>query len=255
MNRNKVVVGSVTAAAVALTSGLVAAPAHADGWKPGIEIQESKSRVKAVGPGFTLRMTKHGIRTTVDEDEFGDPSTGNPIQRTSIDMAGRTLRPFECDNGTYTIKSGKFDRTLRVSTTEKRPLPYSPEFAVAFPGVLSPFLGVIDGTVTNAQGETLRVLVSDLAHEELTKDSFTSTSPIHGYFVDSSGKIRDRISLIGRFKSGRNGENARHWIEDRGTCRQIVDLAWGPLSKQSVATGPLFVLPFKSPLIVPDKTP
>lgn len=240
-------------AALTLAAGLTGAPA-AQADVQDIEVKENEGRIKATGPGFVLKLTKHGIEADIDDDSFGDPSTGNPIQRSVLDLAGRTLRPFECENGTYTIKSGTFERTLRVSLFAQRPAPYPPGMATAFPGFLSPFVGVIDGTVTDADGQTLRVLVSDLAYEARTADGgFTSTSPIHGLFVDQDGRVRDRISLFGRFSSGPNGENARHWIEDRGTCRQIADLPFGPGSENAVVTGPLFVLPFQTTVIVPEK--
>jgi hypothetical protein len=238
-----------TAAVAALAIGVVSAPvALAHESASGIRIKESEHRVKAIGDGFVLKLTKHAIDVRVDEDDFGDPSTGNPIQRQTINLTGLTLRPFECANGTYTIRTGTFDRTIRVSRFERRPPPYTPEFATGSPGIFTPFVGVLDGTVTDANGETLRFLISDLVHEELTADGFTSTAPIHGLFVDQRGRVRDRISLIGRFRSGPGGENARYFIEDRGTCRQIVDLPYGPGSARSVVTGPLFVLPFSAPV-------
>jgi hypothetical protein len=238
-----------TVTAVVLAMSLVSAPAaSAHGGSPGIRVKESKTRVKAVGPGFVLKLSTRGIGVRIDEDEFGDPGSGNPIERQTINLTGLTLRPFQCENGTYTITTGTFERTFRVSQFALRPPPYTPGFGTSFPGILSPFVGEIEGTVTDANGETLRFLVSDLAHEVLTEDSFTSTAPIHGLFVDQQGRVRDRISLIGRFHSGRGGEKARYWIEDRGTCRQRADLPYGPGSEQAVVTGPFFVLPFSAPV-------
>jgi hypothetical protein len=237
---------------VVLTASLIVAPAAlahsgaAD--SPGIKIIESRARVKAVGPGFVLKLSRRGIDVRIDEAEFGDPSSGNPIVRQTVNLTGLTLRPFECQNGTYTIATGTFERTFRISQFAVRPAPYPAGFAASFPGILTPFVGVLDGTVTDANGETLRFLISDLAQEVLTENGFSSTAPIHGLFVDQQGHVRDRISLIGRFHSGPNGENARFWIEDRGTCRQRADLPFGPGSEQAVVTGPLFVLPFSAPV-------
>ncbi|MGI5163740.1 hypothetical protein ACQEU3_05225 [Spirillospora sp. CA-253888] len=235
---------TVTLLAVALAP----APALAAGHPHGIKIKENRHRVEAVGDGFTLKLTRQGVRLTVDDEEFGDPEAGFPIQRSTIDLTGRPARPFECENGTYTIRTGTFQRTIRFSSLNPRPAPYSPEFARAFPGVMTPFVGVIEGTVTDAEGRELRMLISDLAHEELTPKGFTSIAPIHGLFVDAQGRVRDRISLTGHFRSGPNGEKARYWIEDRGTCRQTADLPYGPGSAGALVTGPLFVLPFKAPV-------
>lgn len=241
-----------TGTALLLTIGLVTAPpALARHGAPDIKIKERDSQVTAIGSGFVLKLSARGIDVRIDEDRFGDPSTGNPIVRQTTNLTGATLRPFECRNGTYTIRTGTFARTSRVSRFAMRPPPYPAGFAPAFPGILTPFVGVLDGTVTDANGETLRFLVSDLAHEELTEDGFTATAPIHGLFIDGNGRVRDRISLVGRFRSGPNGEHARFGIVDRGTCRQIADLQFGPGSERAVVTGPLFVLPFSAPVKVP----
>ncbi|GAA3018867.1 hypothetical protein GCM10017559_48700 [Streptosporangium longisporum] len=218
---------------------------------PGLKIKESRFHVKATGPGFVLKLSPRGLDVRIDEERFGDPATGNPIVRQTIDLTGRTLRPFECENGTYTIKTGTFERTYRISQLAKRPLPYTEGFATGSPGVFTPFVGEIEGTATDADGRTVRFLISDLVQEVLTEDGFSATAPIHGFFVDERGRVRDRISLVGRFNAGPDGRNAVHGIEDRGTCRQIADLPFGPGSERAVVTGPFFVLPFSSPVTVP----
>ncbi|MFI0444176.1 hypothetical protein [Actinomadura sp. 6N118] len=242
---------------VAMAAGLVSVPAaHATGGgvRHDIVVKENKRGFKALGPGFVLKLNKDGIVTRVNEDKFGDPSTGNPIVRQLIDFAGRTLRPFVCENGTYTIKAGTFKRAWRFSLLERRPAIYPEQFQTAFPGFVTPFLGEIDATVTDAAGETLRVFISDLGYEARTKNGgFRGTYPIHGLIVDGKGKVRDRISLMGRFKSGADGANARYWIEDRGTCHQTANLNWGPNTDRVVVTGPLLVLPFNSPVVTPRR--
>ncbi|WP_157995954.1 hypothetical protein [Thermomonospora amylolytica] len=241
-------------AGVVLGAGLMAPGASAQEIQD-VHVKESKGRVAAVGPGFTLKLTRHGITTNVVDEEFGDPATGNEIVRQVIDLAGRTFRPFVCENGTYTIKSGTFERTWRFSLLERRPAPYPERFHAGFPGFVTPFLGEFDATVTDETGETLRVLISDLAYEARTENGgFRGTYPIHGFVVDQKGKIRDRISLFGRFRSGPGGANATYWIEDRGTCHQTADLGWGePNTDRVVVTGPLLVLPFNSPVITPGR--
>jgi hypothetical protein len=237
---------------VVLALSLVSAPAAvAQDGAPGMKIKENGSRVKVTGPGYTVRLTKHRLDVRIDDEEFGDPDAGHPIQRQTIDLSGRPAPAFQCRNGTYTIRTGTFERTFRFSSTEPRPSPYPPGFANAFPGILTPFVGALRGTVTDANGETLQFLISDLAQEVLTADSFSATAPIHGVFVDQDGHVRDRISLVGRFNSGRNGENATYSIEDRGTCRQTGNLPYGPDSQGVVTTGPLFVFPFRAPVTVP----
>ena len=62
-----------------------------------------------------------------------------------------------------------FKTVERASATAPRPLPYPPAFGNGFPDIFT-FVGTIDGTVTNEAGETFRLLMSDLAHEELTDD-------------------------------------------------------------------------------------
>jgi len=246
----------LTALAVGLlpaTAAHAADAAHGRPGAPGLKIKESRFHVKAVGPGFVLKLSPRALDVRIDEDRFGDPATGNPIERQTIDLTGRTLRPFECENGTYTIRTGTFKRTWRLSQLAKRPLPYPDGFATSAPGIFTPFVGELDGTVTDAEGRTLRFLISDLVQEVLTADGFSATAPIHGFFVDEQGRVRDRISLIGRFDSGRDGQNARYGIEDRGTCRQIADLQFGPGSERAVVTGPLFVFPFSAPVTEPGK--
>ncbi|TMR08493.1 hypothetical protein ETD86_47530 [Nonomuraea turkmeniaca] len=245
---------ALTLLAAAAAGLLPAAAAHAQQpGAPGLEIKESRFHVKAVGPGFVLRLSPGGLDVRIDEERFGDPATGNPIERQTIDLTGRTLRPFECRNGTYTIKTGTFKRTFRVSQFAKRPLPYTDGFATSSPGIFTPFVGELDGTVTDADGRTLRFLISDLVQEVLTADGFSATAPIHGLFIDERGRVRDRISLIGRFNSGPGGQGATYGIEDRGTCRQVADLPFGPGSERAVVTGPLFVLPFSAPVTVPEE--
>ncbi|MEV5894340.1 hypothetical protein [Nonomuraea fuscirosea] len=242
-------VALLTALAVTLSPGTAAA--HGQPGAPGLTIKESRFQVRAIGPGFVLKLTPRGLDVRVDEDRFGDPATGNPIVRQTIDLTGLTLRPFECRNGTYTIRTGTFKRTWRVSQTAVRPQPYPAGFATGAPGIFTPFLGELDGTATDAGGATVRFLISDLVQEVLTPRSFAATAPIHGFFVDERGRVRDRISLIGRFNSGPDGGNAVYGIEDRGTCRQLADLPYGPGSEGAVVTGPLFVLPFSAPVTVP----
>ncbi|MEO3876421.1 hypothetical protein ABGB18_47305 [Nonomuraea sp. B12E4] len=245
---------AITMVAALAATLLPASPAAADRVQPGapgLKIKEHRSHVKAIGPGFVLKLSPRGLDVRVDEDRFGDPASGNPIERQTINLTGLTLRPFECRNGTYTIRTGTFKRTFRASQFARRPLPYTDGFATGAPGIFTPFLGELDGTVTDADGRTLRFLISDLVQEVLTADGFAATAPIHGLFIDEQGRVRDRISLIGRFNSGPDGQNARYGIEDRGTCRQIADLPYGPGSERAVVTGPLFVLPFAAPVTVP----
>ncbi|SDK95985.1 hypothetical protein [Nonomuraea jiangxiensis] len=244
---------TITLVAALAATLLPAFPASADRDRPGapgLTIKETRSHVRAVGPGFVLKLSPRGLDVRIDEERFGDPATGNPIERQTINLTGLTLRPFECRNGTYTIRTGTFKRTFRVSRFAKRPAPYTDGFATGSPGIFTPFLGELDGTVTDADGRTLRFLISDLVQEVMTADGFAATAPIHGLFIDDEGRVRDRISLIGRFNSGPDGQDATYGIEDRGTCRQIADLPYGPGSERAVVTGPLFVLPFSAPVTV-----
>ena len=113
------------------------------------------------------------------------------------------------------------------------------------------FVGTLDGVVTNELGEELRVLVSDLVHEVITPDSFVSTAPIHAFFVDSKGRVRDRASLVGQVSIDRTTGEAEHRIVDRGTCHQTADLNFGPGTDQATVFGPFFVLPFNTTVVMP----
>jgi hypothetical protein len=144
---------------------------------------------------------------------------------------------------------GIFEITQRASSTEPRPLPYTPAYNERTP--ILTFVGTLDGVVTNEDGERLRVLVSDLVHEVITPDAFASTNPVHIFFVDAEGEIRDRASLVGRVNIDRATGEAVHRIVDRGTCRQTADLNLGPGTDQATVTGPFFVLPFNTTVVMP----
>jgi hypothetical protein len=144
--------------------------------------------------------------------------------------------------------SGIFDVTERASSTEPRPLPYTPAFAQRFPTIIT-FVGTLDAVVTNESGEQFRLLMSDLAHEVMKPRSFASTAPIHAFIVDSRGRVRDRASLTGRVNIDRTTGEAEHKIVDRGTCHQRANLNLGPGTDQAVVFGPFFVLPFNTTVV------
>jgi hypothetical protein len=238
---------------VALTlTALSAGPASAQEGAPGFELKENPALVTADGPGFRVKLSKHDLRVRIDDERFGIPEAGFPIERTETDFGplGNILRPFVCENGTYRIVSGIFEVTERASSTEPRPLPYTPAFALRFPTIIT-FVGTLDAVVTNDSGEQLRLLMSDLAHEVMTPESFTSTAPIHAFIVDSEGRVRDRASLVGRVNIDRMTGEAAHQIVDRGTCHQMANLNLGPGTDRATVFGPFFVLPFNTTVVVP----
>lgn len=239
----------IAVVAVTLTA-LSAGPASAQQGAPGFEIKENFARVKADGPGFRVKLNKHDVRVRIDEERFGIPEAGFPIERSQSDLGGLNLRPIQCENGTYRIVSGIFEVTERASSTEPRPLPYTPAFAQRFPTIIT-FVGTLDAVVTNENGEQLRLLMSDLAHEVMTPDSFASTAPIHAYIVDAAGRVRDRASLTGRVNIDRTTGEAVHRIVDRGTCHQTANLNLGPGTDRATVFGPFFVLPFNTTVVVP----
>jgi hypothetical protein len=242
------------AVVVVTFTALSAGAASAQQGAPGFEIKENQARVKAKGPGFKVKLSKHDIRVRIDDERFGIPEAGFPILRSRTDLGpiGPNLRPFVCENGTYRIVSGIFEVTQRGSSTERRPLPYTPAFANAFPRIIT-FVGTLDAVVTNQAGEQFRLLVSDLAHEVMTPDSFASTAPIHAFIVDADGRVRDRASLTGRVNIDRTTGAADHRIVDRGTCHQMANLNLGPGTDQATVFGPFFVLPFNTTVVVPDR--
>ncbi len=197
------------------------------------------------GPGFTVGLSQLGLLTHIDDRRFGIPEAGRPIVREQQVMP-TNVRPFQCENGTYRVVSATFKTVERASVTAPRPLPYPPAFANAFPDIFT-FVGTLDGaTVTNEAGEQLRLYMSDLAHEVLTPKSFTSTNPIHAYFVDQRGRVRDRASLVGRVKVDLRTGAAQHDIVDEGTCHQTATV----LGQPGVSVfGPFFVLPFPTTVV------
>jgi hypothetical protein len=236
-------------AAVALTlAALSAGAASAQKGAPGFDIKENRAHVKAKGPGFKVKLNKRDIRVDIDDERFGIPQAGFPIQRSQTNLGGLNLRPIQCENGTYRIVSGIFNVTQRSSSTEPRPLPYTPAFASRFPTIIT-FVGTLDAVVTNQNGEQLRLLMSDLAHEVMKPDSFASTAPIHAFIVDSEGRVRDRASLTGRVNIDRSTGEAVHRIVDRGTCHQTANLNLGPGTDQATVFGPFFVLPFNTTVV------
>lgn len=238
----------IAVVAVMLTA-LSAGAASAQRGAPGFEIKENRARVKAVGPGFRVKLSKRTVRVRIHAERFGLPEAGFPIQETETDLGGvPTLRPIECENGTYRIVSGVFKVTQRASSTEPRPLPFPPAFAQRFPAIIT-VVGTLDAVVTDENGERLRLLMSDLAHEVLTADSFASTAPIHAFIVDAAGRVRDRASLTGRVSIDRTTGEAVHRIVDRGSCHQTANLNLGPGTDRATVFGPFFVLPFNTTVV------
>lgn len=247
----RLVVMGVAVAAVALAP-LFGAAASAQEGAPGFEIKERAAKVKAKGPGFEVRLRPDELRVRIDEERFGIPEAGFPIERSQTDFGplGDVVRPFVCENGTYRIISGIFDVTERTSSTELRPLPYTPAFAQRFPDIIT-FVGTMDAVVANETGEQFRLLLTDLVHEVITPDSFASTAPVHAFIVDSEGRVRDRASLVGRVNIDRTTGEAVHQIVDRGTCHQTANLNLGPGTDQATVFGPFFVLPFNTTVVTP----
>lgn len=243
---------AAVAVATLTFAALFAGSASAQEGAPGFEVKEKSAKVKAEGPGFEVKLRPDDLRVEIDDESFGIPEAGFPIQRTQTDFGpiGSRLRPFVCDNGTYRIVSGIFDVTQRGSSTEPRPLPYTPAFATAFPRIIT-FVGTLDAVVTNESGEQFHLLLTDLAHEVMTPDSFASTAPIHAFIVDSEGVVRDRAALVGRVNIDRTTGDAEHQIVDTGTCHQTANLNLGPGTDQATVFGPFFVLPFNTTVVMP----
>jgi hypothetical protein len=240
----------VGVAVVAVT--LAALPATASGFvgAPDFHIFETPFFVKADGPGFEVKLTKRELRTEINDARFGIPEAGFPIMRDELDLGqSANLRPFVCENGTYRLVSGIFRTTERASSTEDRPLPYTPAFNARFQDIIT-FVGTLEAVVTDENGEQLRLLMSDLVHEVLTPRWFASTAPIHAYIVDSDGRVRDRASLVGRVNIDRTTGQAVHKIVDRGTCHQTANLNLGPGTDRATVFGPFFVLPFNTTVVM-----
>ena len=233
----------VVVALILVPAGTAAAQQGA----PGLDVKENPALVKADGPGFKVKLSKHDLRARIDDERFGIPEAGFEIVRAEDDLGpiGHLLRPFVCENGTYRVVSGSFRTTERSSSTEPRPLPYPPAFSTAFPEIIT-LVGTLDAVVTNESGERFRLMMSDLAHEVMTPTSFSATAPIHAFIVDSEGRVRDRASLVGRVNVDRTTGEAVHSIVDAGTCHQTVTLLGQP---GVTVFGPFFVLPFPTTVI------
>ena len=178
--------------------------------------------MKATGPGFTVKLRAHGLKVAIDDARFGIPEAGFEIQRAAQALPP-TVRPFVCENGTYRVVSGTFETVERASATALRPPPYPAAFGTAFPDIFT-FVGTLDAVVVNEAGEQFRLLMSDLAHELITPESFSATAPIHAFIVDADGAIVDRASLVGRVNVDRTTGAAEHSIVDVGTCHQTATL-------------------------------
>jgi hypothetical protein len=234
---------------VVAVCALSAPAAVAQQGAPDFDIAETPHFLAAKGPGFAVLMTKHGIVEHIDDERFGIPEAGFPIVRSRTELVeSPTRRPYVCENGTYRLIKATFDVVQRGSSTEQRPLPYTPEFALRFPQIIT-FFGTLEGVVENEQGERFRLLATDLAHEVMTPDEFASTAPVHGFIVDSQGRVRDRASLVGLVNIDRETGEARHKVVDRGTCHQTANLNLGPNTDQAVVFGNIFVLPFNTTVV------
>ena len=242
------------AAAASTLALLAAAPASANLLdRYLLDIDESRSQVKVDGPGFKVKLTKDALTTQIDDARFGFPRSGAPIERNAPIGPSPAARAYECENGTYRATPdgrGVFSQVDRVSSTAlSRPVPpYSAAFNTAF-GSPFTFVGTLTATVVNEQGERFQMMMSDLANEVVVLDRFfVSTNPIHAFFVDSQGKIRDRASLVGRVIADTKTGHSTHWVVDRGTCHQRAAYPqFGATS--AVVFGPFFVLPFDTTVI------
>jgi hypothetical protein len=230
---------------------LTVLPASASAYlgAPNLHIFETPFFVHADGPGFEVKLTRRELTSEINDAKFGIPAAGFPIQRATQNLGPNpNRRPFVCKNGTYQIVSASFNITQRGSSSEPRPAPYTQAFNNAFPNIFT-FVGTFEAVVTNESGEQFRLMMSDLAHEVLTDRWFSSTNPIHAYFVDAAGRVRDRASLVGRVNINRESGKAFHWILDRGTCHQTANLNLGPGTDQATVFGPFFVLPFNTSVV------
>ena len=194
---------------------LVPAGTAAAHWERGaLDIKENRAQVKVDGPGFDVKLTKHGVRADIDDERFGIPEAGYPIVRNAQALPP-TVTPFQCENGTYRVVSGTFTTVTRASAPGPRPAPYPASFGTGFPNIFT-FVGTLDAVVTNEAGEQLRLFMSDLAHEVKTANRFASINPIHAFIVDE------------------------------GTCHQTATRYGQP---GVTVFGPFFVLPFPSTVI------
>jgi hypothetical protein len=239
------------AALAAVALGLSAGTAQAQRGAPDFHIIDNPLFVYADGPGFNVLMTKHGIHTHIDDERFGIPSAGFPIQR-AVQQIPAAARPIVCDGGTYrTVGSLTFTTVQRASSTTAttpRPAPYTPLFNTRFPNIFT-FVGTVEGTVVNEAGEEFKLYSTDLAHEVISSRSFASTNPIHAFIVDARGRVREYASLVGRVNVDLKTGRAQHKILDRGTCHQTANLNLGPDTDAATVFGPLFVLPFNTKVV------
>ena len=218
-----------------------------------LDIDESRSQVKVDGPGFKVKLTKDALTTQIDDARFGFPQSRRPDRARRADRAVADRPPRTCartaPTGRPRTGGASSARWTRVfTTTASRPVPpYARQFNTLFGNPFT-FVGTLDATVVNEQGERFRLMMSDLANEVLVLGRlFISTNPIHAYFVDAKGKIRDRASLVGRVVVDKKTGHSLHYVVDRGTCHQRAALSFG--GDNAVVFGPFFVLPFNTTVI------
>ena len=84
------------AVATATLAALIAGTASAQDGAPGFEIKEERAEVKAEGPGFEIKLSPDDLRVEIDDESFGIPEAGFPIQRSQTDFGpfGNVLRPL-----------------------------------------------------------------------------------------------------------------------------------------------------------------
>jgi hypothetical protein len=70
----------IVVVAVTLT-GPSAGAASAQQGAPGLKIKENQARIKADGPGFRVKLSKHDVRVRIDEERFGIPKCCRPEVR------------------------------------------------------------------------------------------------------------------------------------------------------------------------------
>ena len=193
-------------------------------------------------------LTQHGLSTRdIDEERFGIPEAGFPIVRGRAGARVAQPAPDRVRERDLPVRRPACSRrSTRASVTRPRPLPYPPTFGIAFPNIFT-FVGTLDAVVTNEAGEQFRLLMSDLAHEELIDEV---TSPRRTRSTPSSstarGRVRDRASLVGRVKVDRATGEAQHNIVDEGTCHQTATRLGQP---GVTVFGPFFVLPFPTTVV------
>ena len=191
---------------------LPAATAEAQEGAPDLEIKENPAIVKADGPGFKVKLSKHDLKVRIDDEQLRDPRSRLGHRAQPAGPRSDRTEPAPVHVRERDVPDRLRDLRHHGALIEHGSMldPVPPAFGNAFPTIIT-FVGTLDAVVTNEDGEQFRLMMSDLAHEVMTATSFSSTAPIHAFFVDSrAASATVRRSSAGSMSTARPVTPSKH---------------------------------------------